>query len=94
MKHLRKPGLCFKNSRIFPSGTVSACLVILKAAGRVILSEPKALLTESSKMPGLDGQKMSKSYGNTISLREPLEQISKRSAQCLPTLRVFGLVIR
>ena len=34
MKHLRKPGLCFKNSRIFPSGTVSACLVILKAAGR------------------------------------------------------------
>ena len=34
MKRLRKPGLCFKNSRIFPSGTVSACLVILKAAGR------------------------------------------------------------
>ena len=50
----------------------------LEGGGKVILSEPKALLTESSKMPGLDGQKMSKSYGNTISLREPLEQISKK----------------
>ena len=36
----------------------------------MILVEPEALLTEASKMPGLDGQKMSKSYGNTIALRE------------------------
>jgi tryptophanyl-tRNA synthetase len=43
----------------------------LEGAGKVILPEPKALLTPASKMPGLDGQKMSKSYGNTISLREP-----------------------
>ena len=50
----------------------------LEGGGKVILSEPKSLLTESSKMPGLDGQKMSKSYDNTISLREPLEQISKK----------------
>ena len=49
----------------------------LEGGGKVILPEPKSLLTESSKMPGLDGQKMSKSYDNTISLREPLEQISK-----------------
>ena len=42
----------------------------LEGAGKVILPEPKALLTPASKMPGLDGQKMSKSYGNTISLRE------------------------
>ena len=36
----------------------------------MILVEPSALLTSASRMPGLDGQKMSKSYGNTIALRE------------------------
>ncbi|MGH8245651.1 MAG: tryptophan--tRNA ligase [Gammaproteobacteria bacterium] len=42
----------------------------LEGGGKIILPEPQALLTQASKMPGLDGQKMSKSYGNTISLRE------------------------
>ncbi len=42
----------------------------LDGSGRIILPEPEALLTKASKMPGLDGQKMSKSYGNAISLRE------------------------
>jgi len=42
----------------------------LEGSGRIILTEPEALLTPASKMPGLDGQKMSKSYQNTISLRE------------------------
>lgn len=42
----------------------------LEGGGRMIFPEPQALLTPSSKMLGLDGQKMSKSYGNTISLRE------------------------
>jgi len=42
----------------------------LEGGGRPILAEPQPLLTESPRMPGLDGQKMSKSYGNTISLRE------------------------
>lgn len=42
----------------------------LEGGGKVIFPEPQALLTPTSKMPGLDGQKMSKSYGNTISLRE------------------------
>ena len=42
----------------------------LEGGGRVILAEPEALLTPASRMPGLDGQKMSKSYGNTIALRE------------------------
>jgi len=42
----------------------------LEGSGRMILREPAALLTPASKMPGLDGQKMSKSYNNTISLRE------------------------
>jgi tryptophanyl-tRNA synthetase len=47
----------------------------LEGGGRVILVEPQPLLTKASKMPGLDGQKMSKSYGNTISLRESPENL-------------------
>ncbi|MBL6753514.1 MAG: tryptophan--tRNA ligase [Proteobacteria bacterium] len=50
----------------------------LEGGGKMILAEPQALLTPASKMPGLDGQKMSKSYDNTITLREPLEQIAKK----------------
>lgn len=50
----------------------------LEGGGKMILAEPKSLLTPASKMPGLDGQKMSKSYDNTISLREPLEEIEKK----------------
>lgn len=42
----------------------------LEGGGRAILPEPEALLTKVAKMPGLDGQKMSKSHGNTILLRE------------------------
>lgn len=45
--------------------------------GRIILPEPDALLTKSAKMPGLDGQKMSKSYGNTISLRDDPVRVGK-----------------
>lgn len=50
----------------------------LDGAGRVILTEPKPLLTENAKMPGLDGQKMSKSYGNAISLREEAASVEKK----------------
>jgi len=42
----------------------------LEGSRKVILPEPKALLTESAKLPGLDGRKMSKSYNNSIFLRE------------------------
>lgn len=42
----------------------------LEGGGKIILPEPEPLLTPDSKMPGLDGEKMSKSYGNTIELRE------------------------
>ncbi len=48
----------------------------LEGSGRVILVEPQPLLTKAAKMPGLDGQKMSKSYGNTISLRESPENVA------------------
>ena len=50
----------------------------LEGGGKMILVEPGALLTEASKMPGLDGQKMSKSYGNTITLREDGQSITKK----------------
>ncbi len=50
----------------------------LEGGGKMILAEPKSLLTHAPKMPGLDGQKMSKSYNNTLSLREPLDQVEKK----------------
>lgn len=50
----------------------------LEGSGRIILPEPQALLTPDSKMPGLDGQKMSKSYGNFISLRDEDELIEHK----------------
>ena len=56
----------------------------LEGARKIILVEPQALLTEASKMPGLDGQKMSKSYGNTISLREDAQSITKK-VKTMPT---------
>jgi tryptophanyl-tRNA synthetase len=56
----------------------------IEGGGRLILSEPEALLTEASKMPGLDGQKMSKSYGNTIALREDADSIAKK-IRTMPT---------
>ncbi len=56
----------------------------LEGGGKMILSEPQALLTEASRMPGLDGQKMSKSYNNTISLREDAESVEKK-VRTMPT---------
>jgi tryptophanyl-tRNA synthetase len=56
----------------------------IEGGGRVILPEPQALLTKASKMPGLDGQKMSKSYNNTIALRDDPAKIEK-SLRTMPT---------
>jgi len=56
----------------------------LEGSGKIILPEPQALLTPASKMPGLDGQKMSKSYRNTISLREDPDDIA-RKLRTMPT---------
>ncbi len=50
----------------------------LEGGGKVILPEPQVLLTEAPVMPGLDGEKMSKSYGNTISLREDPAVVEKK----------------
>ena len=56
----------------------------LEGGGKMILSEPEAMLTAASKMPGLDGQKMSKSYNNTISLREDEAEVT-RKIRTMPT---------
>ena len=56
----------------------------LEGIGKIILPEPESLLTPTSKMPGLDGQKMSKSYGNTISLREDPDTVDK-NIRTMPT---------
>ena len=50
----------------------------LEGTGKVILPEPQALLTEEAKMPGTDGQKMSKSYGNFIELREAPDSVDQK----------------
>jgi tryptophanyl-tRNA synthetase len=50
----------------------------LEGTGRVILPEPEVLLTQTPKVPGLDGRKMSKSYGNTIGLREDPAEVAKK----------------
>lgn len=56
----------------------------LEGSSRVILTEPQALLTPESKIPGLDGQKMSKSYGNVIALRDDPVEVEKK-LRTMPT---------
>ena len=56
----------------------------LEGGGKMILAEPQSLLTTASRMPGLDGQKMSKSYNNTITLREDADSVSKK-IRTMPT---------
>jgi len=56
----------------------------LEGSRKMILTEPQARLTEASRLPGLDGQKMSKSYGNAIALREDKESVTKK-IRTMPT---------
>jgi tryptophanyl-tRNA synthetase len=56
----------------------------LEGSRKLILVEPQARLTVASRLPGLDGQKMSKSYGNTIALREDKESVTKK-VRTMPT---------
>lgn len=59
-------------------GDKERLLGFLDGSGKTILPEPQPMLTEMAKMPGTDGQKMSKSYNNTIRLREEPEQVEKK----------------
>jgi len=56
----------------------------LEGGGKKILVEPEVLLTEAPRLPGLDGQKMSKSYGNAIELRDEPEAVAKK-IRTMPT---------
>lgn len=67
-----------KSQQNLTSGDTERLFGYLEGGGKVILPEPNALLTPASKMPGLDGQKMSKSYNNTISLRESDQSVSDK----------------
>ncbi len=51
---------------------------------REVLPEPKVLLTPSPKLPGTDGRKMSKSYGNTILLSDP-ESVVRQKLRTMVT---------
>ncbi len=65
-------------------GDKERLLGYLEGHGRLILTEPQAMLTAQSRMPGLDGQKMSKSYNNTIALREAPDEVA-RKIKTMPT---------
>ncbi len=56
----------------------------LEGGGKMILTEPQAWLSPAPKMPGLDGRKMSKSYGNTIALRDDPAKVQKK-LKTMPT---------
>jgi tryptophanyl-tRNA synthetase len=65
-------------------GDKERLLGFLEGGGKMILVEPEYKLAPASKMIGLDGQKMSKSYNNTIALREPAEFVEKK-IKTMPT---------
>ena len=65
-------------------GDKERLLGYLEGGGKMILIEPDYKLMPASKMPGLDGQKMSKSYNNTISLREDKDVVAKK-IKTMPT---------
>ncbi|MCE3264908.1 MAG: tryptophan--tRNA ligase [Pseudoduganella sp.] len=56
----------------------------LEGARKLILVEPQAKLTAAARLPGLDGRKMSKSYGNAIALREDKDVVTKK-VRTMPT---------
>ena len=66
----------------------------LEGGGKMIFPEPQALHTVVPKMMGLDGRKMSKSYGNTIALRDDAESVAKKIRTMPPTRRVCAVPIR
>lgn len=81
---LRRAHALLAEQQNLPRGDRERLYGWMEGTGRRILVEPDALLTEAPRMPGLDGQKMSKSYGNSISLREEPEVVTKK-IRTMPT---------
>jgi tryptophanyl-tRNA synthetase len=81
---LKRAQALLEEQQNLPRGDRERLYGWLEGGGRKILVEPEALLTEAARLPGLDGQKMSKSYGNAIGLRESPESVSKK-IRTMPT---------
>ena len=81
---LHKARALLENQQNITLGDGERLFGYLEGGGRVILPEPQALLTEAAKMPGLDGQKMSKSYENVITLRADPDTVT-RKLRTMPT---------
>jgi tryptophanyl-tRNA synthetase len=81
---LKRAHALLEEQQNLPRGDRERLYGWMEGTGRRILVEPGALLTEASRMPGLDGQKMSKSYGNAIALREEPEAVAKK-IRTMPT---------
>ncbi|MDH5634172.1 MAG: tryptophan--tRNA ligase [Gammaproteobacteria bacterium] len=81
---LAKARQVLENQQNITLGDRERLFGFLEGGGRIILPEPQALLTTAAKMPGLDGQKMSKSYNNTIALRDDAVTIEK-NLRTMPT---------
>ncbi|MBX5460437.1 MAG: tryptophan--tRNA ligase [Steroidobacteraceae bacterium] len=73
----RARALVHSNNRITVADK-ERLLGYLEGSGVTILPEPQVLLTETPKVPGLDGRKMSKSYGNTIGMREDPDAVAQK----------------
>jgi len=81
---LKRAQALLEEQQNLPRGDRERLYGWLEGGGRKILVEPEALLTEAARLPGLDGQKMSKSYGNAIGLRETPESVTKK-IRTMPT---------
>jgi tryptophanyl-tRNA synthetase len=81
---LKRAQALLEEQQNIPRGDLERLYGWLEGSGKKILVEAEALLTEASKLTGLDGQKMSKSYGNAIGLREEPESITKK-IRTMPT---------
>jgi tryptophanyl-tRNA synthetase len=81
---LKRAQALLEEQQNIPRGDRERLYGWLEGSGRKILVEAEALLTEASKLSGLDGQKMSKSYGNAIALREDPESVAKK-IRTMPT---------
>ena len=81
---LQRAQALLEEQQNLPRGDRERLFGWLEGSGKKILVEPEALLTESARLPGLDGQKMSKSYGNAIELRDEPETVAKK-IRTMPT---------
>jgi tryptophanyl-tRNA synthetase len=81
---LKRAQALLEEQQNIPRGERERLYGWLEGSGKKILAEAEALLTEASKLTGLDGQKMSKSYGNAIALREDPESVAKK-IKTMPT---------